>query len=463
MAKDFHEVRDPIHVFVKYDSYERDVIDSRPFQRLRHINQLALSHLVYPGATHKRFEHSLGVMELAGRVFDVITQPRAIRPAIRELLPEVDNEHQRVYWRSALRMAALCHDMGHLPFSHTSEDLFPPDWDHERMTVAIIRSEEMGPLWDRMKLKTDDVAKLAVGPEEADRLGLGAFSRWEDLLSEIIVGDAFGVDRMDYLLRDSYHSGVSYGRFDHYRLIDTLRILPSPEAEPMAADAEEGEMLGAKSHHPAADVAGEPMLGVEKGGLHSAESLLLARYFMFQQVYLHPVRRIYDIHLRDFLKHHLPGGAFSTETEKHLAQTDVEITCALRTASWDKEAPGHIQARCIVQRQHFKVLYERNPNDIKRNADAVNAIARAAIIAYGDDNVRGDPYTKGGGVPDFPVLEKDGRIVSSLAESQTLKNVPVAAAGFVFVSRDRLDEAKAWLEKNRDDILAQPEKEEGEE
>ena len=89
MPKLFHEIRDPIHIFVHLDSYERRVLDSLPFQRLRHITQLALTYLIYPGATHKRFEHSLGVMELAGRVFDVVTNPDNLTDEIRGLIPEI--------------------------------------------------------------------------------------------------------------------------------------------------------------------------------------------------------------------------------------------------------------------------------------------------------------------------------------------------------------------------------------
>ena len=107
---------------------------------------------------------------------------------------------------------------------------------------------------------------------------------------------------MDYLLRDSYHAGVAYGRFDHFRLIDTLRILPSGEGE-----------------------SAQPTLGVEEGGLHSAEALLLARYYMYSQVYFHPVRRIYDIHLKDFLAADLPSGKFPTDLESHLQNTDNEV------------------------------------------------------------------------------------------------------------------------------------------
>lgn len=109
MAKLAHEIRDPIHVFVYVDDVEREVLNSRPLQRLRHIHQLAMTYLVYPGATHRRFEHSLGVFELAGRVFDVVTRQEHLSEEVRELLPDLTREASRSYWRLVLRMAALCH------------------------------------------------------------------------------------------------------------------------------------------------------------------------------------------------------------------------------------------------------------------------------------------------------------------------------------------------------------------
>ncbi len=266
MVKYIHEIRDPIHVFVRVNSHERRVLDSRPFQRLRHIHQLALSSLVYPGATHNRFEHSLGVMELAGRVFDVVTRQDKVTDPIKEVLPEITDLEALPYWRRVLRMAALCHDIGHLPFSHAAEkELLPANWDHERLTRALIFSDEMLSIWENMtpSLRPEFIVKLAVGPKKAKDLN---FSNWEAILAEIIVGDAFGVDRVDYLLRDSYHAGVQYGRFDHHRLIDTLRILP-----PSPSDRD--------------DTANEPSLGVEIGGLQTAEALAFARYFMYSQVY----------------------------------------------------------------------------------------------------------------------------------------------------------------------------------
>src|SRR6266571_1805197 len=142
MPKNIHEIRDPIHVFVRLDNHERSVLNSRPFQRLRHVHQLALTYLVYPGATHKRFEHSLGVMELAGRVFDIITDNAT--DEIRTRLEPLNNQDERRYWRRVLRMAALCHDVGHLPFSHAAEkELLPLGWDHEKLTQEIIYSDEM--------------------------------------------------------------------------------------------------------------------------------------------------------------------------------------------------------------------------------------------------------------------------------------------------------------------------------
>jgi len=230
-------------------------------------------------------------MELASRVFDVVTNPDAVTDQVKELLPELKDRDAMRYWRRVLRMAALCHDIGHLPFSHTSEDLLPQGWSHERITATIIQSKDMREIWESVTppLRADDIVKLAIGPRVGAKIGVKEFSDWEAILAEIIVGDAFGVDRMDCLLRDSYHAGVAYGRFDHCRLIDTLRILPPPPMrKPESVEDRKDERVEAEDSK-------EVALGTEEGGLHSSESMLLARYFMFMQVYSHPVRCIYDI------------------------------------------------------------------------------------------------------------------------------------------------------------------------
>lgn len=426
------EIRDPIHNFIRLESGEVSVLDSAPFQRLRHIHQLALTYLLYPGATHRRFEHSLGVMELASRVYDVVTDPDNIHhDSVREIVPK---NFDLGYWRRTLRMAALCHDLGHLPFSHAAEsDLLPEDWDHERLTMELIRSEEMEQIWGRMKVNSEDVAKLAVGPKHYKG---GTFTDWEAILSEIIVGDAFGVDRMDYLLRDSHHVGVAYGRFDQYRLIDTLRILPKVDR---TSEEEPGSQ--------------EPALGIEEGGLHSAEALLLARYFMFTQVYCHHVRRIYDIHLKDFLKSWLPGGMFSTSIEDLLQITDNEVTTELSKAVRDEAHPGYDPARRIARREHFRLLYQRSREDLAVNRNAGMAVYEATCGEYGESEVRRDNYIQKGGGLNFPVLTRDGRIVSSLSESDTLERVPVVAIDYVYISPRCRKQAVAWLDKNRRKII----------
>jgi len=386
--------------------------------------------MLYPAATHNRFEHSLGVLELAGRVFDVVTNPANVTDEIRGILPELAQQNQLQYWRRVLRAAALCHDMGHLPFSHAAErELLPEGWDHERLSREIILSAEMTQIWNAMTppLRPMDVVKLAVGPRKAKDLN---FSTWEAILAEIIVGDSFGVDRMDYLLRDSYHAGVAYGRFDHYRLIDTLRVLPSGPED-----------------------SAEPTLGAEEGGLHSAEALLLARYYMYSQVYFHPIRRIYDIHLRDFLGLDLENGKFETDLESHLKMTDNEVNGRILSAASDSSRNGHDAARRIVKHDHFKVLYQRHPDDVRINPDSGKAIYEAAQAKFGVENVRCDDYSQKREPTLFPVLLKDGRITSADKLSEVLQHLPVVAVDFVFIRPDLVKDATNWLQANRHQLI----------
>jgi uncharacterized protein len=430
MAKPLHEIRDPIHGFIRVETPERSILDSRPIQRLRYIHQLAMTYLVYPGATHRRFEHSLGVLELAGRVFDVITNPANVNnTAARDVIP--GNIADLGYWRRVVRMAALCHDVGHLPFSHAAEEeLLPAGWNHERLTDVLILGDEMKPLWQDIKVQPQDVAKLALGPKKfgPKKHRTESFSPWEAILAEIIVGDAFGVDRMDYLLRDSHHAGVAYGRFDHFRLIDTLRILPKPGS-------------------------GEPTLGIEEGGIHSAEALLLARYFMYTQLYFHHIRRIYDFHLQQFLKLWLKDGKFSTHPPDHLRMTDNEVTAAILVAAEDDKNPAHDHACCIARHEHYRLLYQRNPEDVAINPGAAEAVAKAATDLYGEASVHYFTYAEKNRGLDFPVQQRDGRFVSCLSVSDVLKNVPIVSVDYVFIAPKHRPAAEKWLAKKRTEVI----------
>jgi len=421
--KNNHEIRDPIYAFIHINSSEREVLNSAPVQRLRHIHQLALTSLVYPGATHRRFEHSLGVMELATRIYNAVLENGGI-----DILGIDRSNYDGMYYRRVLRMAALVHDIGHAPFSHASEDLFPGDCNHEAMTLQLIESDEMEKLWAMLKIQAEDVAKLALGRDHPKKK---TFSNTEAILSEIITGNAFGADRMDYLLRDSHHTGVAYGRFDHYRLIETLRILPKTY---------EG---GSK----------EPALGVESGGLQSAEALLLARYFMFSQLYLHPVRRIYDIHLKEYLQAWLEGGQFPGDVAGQLNFTDNEVMAGIWRASRDPSLLGHDAAERIVMRNHYRVLYTRNPDDIMKCREVGLAIYAAACAMFGKENVRRDRPKVSASQAAFPVLEPDERIVSSLLKSDVLRHIPEVAVDTVYIRPELLDAGRVWLNENREDII----------
>ena len=416
-----HEIRDPIHTFIRLNSHERAVVDSVPYQRLRDIHQLALTYLVYPGATHTRFEHCLGVMDIASRIFDVVTSEANLTEAAKELLPPRDTFG---HWKLVLRLAALCHDLGHLPFSHGAEtDLLPEGISHEDLSRKIIESDEMKSLWSQFNIRADEIAKLAVGPEHYPE----PLSEWEALLAEIITGDAFGADRMDYLLRDAYHAGVAYGRFEHHRLIDSMRILPYGEAE-------------------------IPALGIDQGGIQSAESLLWARYLMYTQLYFHHVRRIYDYHLQQFLSGWLPGGKFGVGVTEHLAMTDTEVITAMRAACNDPSLPGHEPATRIMKRRHFRMVADFNAADRSGEPMAAENLKNRLVERFGERRVKLDSYSPKSKGATFPVLTRDGKIEWSTLLSATLNQVPTFAVEYVFVDPEVAEQARDEVSRFRSEL-----------
>lgn len=443
MPKNNHEIRDPIYGFITCTSEERAVINSWPIQRLRYIHHLATTFLLYPGATHRRFEHSLGVMELATRIFDTLMDKEdnwdALDEDARKSIREI--EANKDYWRRVLRMAALCHDCGHLPFSHGAEALLPEGMSHEHMTWDIILSKEMKKFLDDLHLTPLHVAKIAVGPKDAVKIDptIRRFSTAESIISEIVVGDVFGADRMDYLIRDSRHTGVAYGTFDFERLISTLRLLPKPP---------EGREAG--------DQSSEPEIGVEYGGLQAAESLIMARYLMFTQVYFHHVRRIYDRHLVDFMVARY-GDNYPIDPKEFLQITDNEVLVGLRYAAANSFCSGHDPARRFMQRDHFKMLYQLTSADKRKNSNILEDIYQAACKEFGDDKVIKDEPGKETRInKSFPVWAND-RPVPSRIESELLQDFPDIRMGYVFIDPTCCDSAWKWLNRNRDTFFPEEE------
>jgi uncharacterized protein len=161
------KIYDSVHGFIRFNDLERDLIDSYAFQRLHYLHQLGIAYLVYPGATHTRFEHSLGVMELSTQIFERIVTKNTFE------CEDKDDD----YWLQILRLAALCHDLGHLPFSHVAEKELLGREGHEKWTLQIIQSQYLSGIWE--KLQSDfpereiihDIIKLSIGEEKLQALG----------------------------------------------------------------------------------------------------------------------------------------------------------------------------------------------------------------------------------------------------------------------------------------------------
>ncbi|MBI3910899.1 MAG: HD domain-containing protein [Armatimonadetes bacterium] len=242
----FTRIRDPVHGFVGLTHHEAKLINSQAVQRLRGIKQLAMAHLVYPGALHTRFDHTLGVCHVAGLMAASL---------------DLSNEDEHL-----VRQAALLHDLGHGPFSHVSESLLdrfcdrdvlddvgPEEKIHERLTLDVIRyDEELSRLLSQDE--RDTICRL-LGP------GYG-----HPVLRDIVSGPV-DADKQDYLLRDSLFCGVSYGVFDLTQLHRSLRR--------------------SQDHD-------NICLVVTSDGVHALEQFVLAKYYLTTQVYRHKVRLITD-------------------------------------------------------------------------------------------------------------------------------------------------------------------------
>ncbi len=291
-SEDWFVIRDPIHGFIKLSPLEKNIIDHPVFQRLRRIRQLAFTDMVYPGAYHTRFEHSLGVMHLSSRLYDTIWE-KDQELLIDHGLPS--DVQERV--RKIIRLAALLHDVGHGPFSHTSETLLPINsntgqrFRHEDYSVAIIKS-----IFGKLIKEDPYISSHSIGINEItqmigdDDIGNPRLLFWKNLIASQL--DA---DRMDYLLRDSYYTGTRYGYYDLERLIETIKVGIDNETDSIS-------------------------ICTESGGCQCALELILARYSMFNQVYFHKVRRGYDAALGKKIETILPDGQFPPPTSNDITE-----------------------------------------------------------------------------------------------------------------------------------------------
>lgn len=345
-------IRDPIHGFVEINLAEQSIVDSKPFQRLRDINQLSFTYLVYPGATHKRFEHSLGVMHVAGVIFDRL---------FNDMEDNYLNTHfgmplTKEYWRQVLRIAALCHDMGHLPFSHTLEGLLKEDTktedkkgiSHEDLSKKIIEQDLKG-IMDSLRINPEDVSFIATwkdkdGKDDGHSKDLPEMA-WKKILSRIITNDLFGADRLDYIIRDAYHAGVPYGNIDMPQLLRAIKSIRD-----IIIDPDED----IKDH----------LSDIKEGNKAMLASFLMSRQLMYSLVYQHPVCKVYDMHLEDFVRD-LNDEDDIENIKSLINKSDAFLIDILNDALGDKESKYHIHAQRILGRKHFKLVKDIDQERVK--------------------------------------------------------------------------------------------------
>ncbi len=432
MVKDFlysdKKIYDSVHGFIPFDEFEKELIDSLPFQRLHYIHQLGIAYLVYPGATHTRFEHSLGVMALATLMFEKIC--KSVRPDVFHFVPRKGSSDY-LYWRRVLRMAALCHDLGHLPFSHVAEKELLGASGHEHWTAKIIDSSYLKPVWDKLRKSpsyledvierdiVEDIKKISIGEEKWKEMTGKSFSPWERIVSEVITGDFFGADRIDYLLRDAKSTGVAYGLFDYHQLIEMLRILPS------------------------VDRGGDELqLGIDENGLESCEALLLARHFMHRRIYQYSSVKAYNFHLRRYMQANYSKKPLES-VEEFLSISDTDVISALNKAAKDPKLPGHADAKCVIFRQHrFRAI--ALPDSLsEKDLAAFKAKNKLSDAEIDWEFHKAEPPLDR---LSFPVSKRHVIIQKARDCSDLLLKVPSKKANWVYVSPERDLELVNFLE-----------------
>ncbi|MDW8236791.1 MAG: HD domain-containing protein [Aquificaceae bacterium] len=361
----------PIHSSVRAFDCEIKLIDHPVLQRLRFIKQLGLAFLVFPSAQHTRFEHSLGTMELAGRML--------------QLTGIKDKKIAHL-----LRIAGLLHDIGHGPFSHTTEVLLG-DKSHEDIGVRVFY-EELSGLLKRCGYSDDELSIVSSLAFRKDA-SLG--------IPKLITGE-LGADRMDYLRRDAYFCATSYGFFDYQRMLSNLHLI------------------------------GNNLLGVHSSALRALESFVVGRYFMYAQVYFHKVVRILNIHLRELLEELFKEGKLDQAGFHRM--TDAQVFALFL------QEPNRAGVRRILFREHFRQVF-------MTNSDAEFDYVRSRMLEkYGEKDLRFDIARKS--VLDEDIMITNGKRTSSVRQtSDILRGLRDIAIFRIYVEPSLKEEAINFVQK----------------
>jgi len=307
MQQYWGEIKDPIHGYIYITEAEKDIIDSFPVQRLHRLRQLAGAEFVYPGANHTRFEHSVGVMYLAGLL--------SKNPNLSQHLSEDEAQ--------ILRIAALLHDVGHGPFSHVFEHLLHKflDKTHEDLTTWVIQKSELSDILNNLGYDPDMIGKLAVG----------ILHRSGKAFMDQVIRSAVDADKLDFIVRDTYHTGAEYGYVDIFRLIHMLDVI-------------------------------DENLAVDLGALSALESFILARIESFKSIYFHRVGRAAQIMIAiamEEAKDELGLVDFKA-VEEYLAFNDYTVWTMLKNCGKSKGLMENLERRKLLKCAYDQTFYVRD-------------------------------------------------------------------------------------------------------
>ncbi|MEM2876355.1 MAG: HD domain-containing protein [Candidatus Bathyarchaeia archaeon] len=389
------EIKDPVHGYVYISEVEKEVLDTYPVQRLRRLRQLAGSEYVYPGANHSRFEHSVGVLYLSKVL---LQNPNLSR--------NISNEEA-----SEVKVAAILHDVGHGPFSHVYEHLLEKflSKTHEDLTKWVITKSELG----------DKLRNLGFSPDRISRLAVGEMhERGKEFLDQI-VRSALDVDKMDFIVRDTYHTGAEYGFVDIHRLLMML------------------DVLGGN-------------LALDEGALSAFESFILARVESFKSIYFHRTSRAVQIMLAQAMERAKDelGLLDFEDVESYLAKDDYTTWSMLKKSESASETIRRLERRDLLRCAYEKTLQVRDRavsslfsrEEIRRNVEeeiAREANVDPASIVIDVPNVPSVPYRHSillepMEIPLFRKMENGGKTPIDLSEVSEIFN---ALKGFVNIIR----------------------------
>jgi HD superfamily phosphohydrolase len=315
MSNKSKTIRDPIHGDIKLRGVFLELIEAPEIQRLYNIKQLGFAHLVYPGAHHTRLEHSLGTYHMASKAAEVLDFNRDEKETIA--------------------CAALLHDIGHGPFSHTLESLIREalNEDHVDLTEKLIFGEHTIFEPDEIDFVgspcvSDILDKNSIDKREIISIIRGKTHK-KPYLSQIL-NSSIDVDQLDYLLRDSYYTGVAYGMIDFERFLQTLVIEKN-------------------------------RLAVKKKGIGVVENILMARALMYSSVYFHKTVRIAELMLSKAIEMNINSKPF-----KFFKMTDNELLNELKKMeSYQREIGTRIKYRKLFKQAYSESKSNLNDNDIK--------------------------------------------------------------------------------------------------